>query len=112
MFNLLSIFLALPASPGEYCDGQLGSSAEWCLLKERIPCHDLSCQIQQAHAPSSACPHGATPESCATFAAPLCTATPTCVAFAVLADASKMGHRGSWIEWYNATATSDPLDSP
>ena len=77
----------------DYCDGHLG---QWCLLENRIPCHDLSCQIL-SH-PNLKCT--GTPEECAVQAAPLCASLPGCVAFAVCHTCSPFK-----VEWYNATAS-------
>jgi hypothetical protein len=86
----------------DYCDGHLG---QWCLLKDRIPCHDLSCQIPAQRHPTLKC--AGTADACAALAAPLCASTLGCVAFAVIHTQSP-----PWVEWYNATASSNPLNSP
>eukprot|EP00729_Bicosta_minor_P015417 gene15417-12621_t len=90
-----------------YCDGRLAASTEWCMLNERIPCHDLTCQIPAKDAPQKTCPTGASVTACALHAAPLCSSAPNCVAFGILSDRTP-----HWIEWYNSTATSNPLESP
>jgi hypothetical protein len=95
---------AISKSQQDNCDGTLAASPVWCLLKDRIPCHDLSCQLETSLQPELDCTK-LNPSDCADKAAPLCTETSTCVAFGVLLR----NEAAPSVEWYNATATSAPL---
>jgi hypothetical protein len=100
----LVLVFALSFAHGDFCDDHLGS--DFCLLKDKIPCHDMSCQL---HAPPGfKCEKTDTVAVCAARALPACTALADCVAFAVY---NHPGPRFPWVEWYNSTATASPLDS-
>jgi hypothetical protein len=63
----------------DFCDGHLGS--DFCLLKDKIPCHDTSCQLQAP--PGFKCEKIDTVAACAARALPACSALTHCVAFAI-----------------------------
>lgn len=90
---LLSI-LCNAAIASDHCDGHpLG--LEWCMLKGRIPCHDLSCQIRGSPRLALDCrKSGLKAAKCAEAAAPLCAADPSCVAFGVYITKPP-----AWVEW-------------
>ena len=127
MFFSASWATLVLASTADNCDGHLGPplhfllsllllsiyllsfrslGPDYCLLKQKIPCHDLSCQLSN---PSFKCHSGNTPAACAPEAATACTLLKDCVAFAIY-NHPKPGVAGR-VEWYNETATCKPLDS-
>ena len=91
-----------------FCDGRVGT--DFCLLKDKIPCHDSSCQIGSPRFACSAT--GADVSACADTAANECAALPGCVAFALCSGPGCPAGASPWVEFYNMEATATPLGSP
>jgi hypothetical protein len=104
---------AASSSAADYCDGHIGQ--DFCLLEDKIPCHDSSCQVGGG-GPTYACPSGDNVSACATRVAARCAAMPGCVAFGLCVSAEcpnapLPGQATFWVEMYNNQATAQPLDS-
>ena len=65
---------------GRAQDGCVAHVGPWCFLRDRIPCHDTSCQLP-IH-PDLNCTQ-LTDEQCAGRAGLLCASAPGCVAFGI-----------------------------
>ena len=105
---MLAFFAALVTATyvrADSCDARIGN--DFCVLRDRIPCHDLSCQILNHQ---FQCEKGNTLDACAVEAQASCQKLPGCVAFGIYNHPKSGAHVR--IEWYNATATSNPLRSP